>query len=65
MLVSVASALRDALRGEDVVARLGGDEFAVIVPGACQDEAQAIAALMGEVASAQRYMLCTFYTISV
>ncbi len=56
VLVSVASALRDAVRGEDVVARLGGNEFAVIAPGACEEEAQSIAALVAEVVSAQRFL---------
>jgi diguanylate cyclase (GGDEF)-like protein len=34
VLISVAEALRDVVRGHDTVARLGGEEFALLLPGA-------------------------------
>ena len=33
-----------ALRGEDVLARMGGDEFVVLLGGACDSEADEVAA---------------------
>lgn len=33
LLCSVASCLREAVRGDDLVARLGGDEFLIVLPG--------------------------------
>ena len=43
VLVSVAAALRSAVRGHDMVARLGGEEFALLLPGATIEDAQLIA----------------------
>jgi diguanylate cyclase (GGDEF)-like protein len=43
VLRAVAHALRDRTRGMDAVARVGGDEFAVLVSGASETEAQAVA----------------------
>jgi diguanylate cyclase (GGDEF)-like protein len=41
LLLEVGTRMRDALRSEDLLARLGGDEFAVLLDGA--DEAHALA----------------------
>lgn len=43
VLRRAASALRNAVRGDDCVARLGGDEFAVVAPGADEHGMQALA----------------------
>lgn len=43
LLVRVADALREIVRGSDVVARLGGDEFAVLLPGIDTEAALRIA----------------------
>ncbi|MGZ6793147.1 MAG: diguanylate cyclase domain-containing protein, partial [Mycobacteriales bacterium] len=49
LLVALADTLRGRLRETDVSARLGGDEFAVILPGADELTAQAVAAeLLGD-----------------
>jgi diguanylate cyclase (GGDEF)-like protein len=42
-LVTVAETVRTTTRGHELVARLGGDEFAVVLPGADEDEAMALA----------------------
>ncbi|WP_033345895.1 GGDEF domain-containing protein [Catenuloplanes japonicus] len=44
VLETVATRIRGAVRTGDLVARLGGDEFAVILPGAPDDQASAVAA---------------------
>jgi diguanylate cyclase (GGDEF)-like protein len=43
LLQQLAARLRDAVRKSDTIARLGGDEFAIVLPGASQKEAFAIA----------------------
>jgi diguanylate cyclase (GGDEF)-like protein len=43
LLVRVADALREIVRGSDVVARLGGDEFALLLPGTDTEAALRIA----------------------
>ena len=43
LLVAVANALGERLRGSDTVARLGGDEFAVLLPRADPETAQLVA----------------------
>ena len=43
VLVAVAAALRERLRGTDVVARLGGDEFAAIAVETGAEDAQRVA----------------------
>jgi diguanylate cyclase (GGDEF)-like protein len=43
MLVAVAGALSDRLRGTDTVARLGGDEFAALSPEVTAREANGVA----------------------
>jgi len=43
LITQVGSLLRDALRDTDVIARLGGDEFAVILAGADEQAAIAVA----------------------
>jgi diguanylate cyclase len=43
LLVQVGARLADQLRDGDLLARLGGDEFAVLLTGATQDQAVAVA----------------------
>jgi diguanylate cyclase (GGDEF)-like protein len=43
LLVHVAEQLRAQVRASDTVARLGGDEFVVLMPGATERDAQALA----------------------
>ena len=43
MLKEAADRMAHAIRGSDVAARLGGDEFAVLLLGANQENAQAVA----------------------
>ena len=43
VLITVAEALRLAVRGHDTVARLGGEEFALLLPGADLDDAVDVA----------------------
>jgi diguanylate cyclase (GGDEF)-like protein len=43
VLVSVADALRSAVRGHDTVSRLGGEEFGLLLPGATLEEAREVA----------------------
>jgi diguanylate cyclase (GGDEF)-like protein len=43
VLKRISHAIQDSLRDMDILARYGGDEFSVILPGASQEEAQAIA----------------------
>ncbi|GAA1636094.1 GGDEF domain-containing protein [Actinoplanes couchii] len=43
VLETVAGRIRQTVRDTDLVARLGGDEFAVILPGATDEQAVAIA----------------------
>lgn len=42
LLRTIATTLRQALRGADVVARLGGDEFSVLLPGTGAEEGRAV-----------------------
>jgi diguanylate cyclase (GGDEF)-like protein len=43
VLCQLATALRRAVRQEDVVARYGGEEFVVLLPDAGEDQAVAVA----------------------
>ncbi|QQP90418.1 diguanylate cyclase [Skermanella sp. TT6] len=42
-LILLASALRQAIRGNDLAGRMGGEEFAILLPEASEDEALAVA----------------------
>ena len=48
VLSRVADSLRTRLRATDTLARLGGDEFAIVLPACAEDEAQRVAAELGE-----------------
>ena len=48
VLIRVADSLRARLRATDTLARLGGDEFAVVLPSCAPDEAERVAAGLGE-----------------
>jgi diguanylate cyclase (GGDEF)-like protein len=49
LLCLVGPRLERALRPGDLLARMGGDEFAVLLPGAGEDGARAVAARLGDV----------------
>ena len=48
VLTRVADSLRTRLRATDTLARLGGDEFAVVLPACGMEEAERVAAELGD-----------------
>jgi diguanylate cyclase (GGDEF)-like protein len=55
VLVDVAYALRKQLRAFDLAYRVGGEEFLVLLPGATQDEATALAERLREAIEVRPY----------
>lgn len=54
LIVRVAQALVERLRGEDVIARLGGDEFAILMRSGDVSQAEHVAQVLLETVRAQR-----------
>ncbi len=56
LLREVASALIEAVRGEDLVARFGGDEFVVLLPATQARSAEVVGARINEVIRRHRFL---------
>lgn len=60
LLRDVAQAMRDAVRQTDLLARLGGDDFAILLPGASEADADAVAArVLQGIRTVARRFSCT------
>lgn len=55
VLVTVASALRERMRGNDLISRIGGDEFALLLVDVSAAEAQALAKRVADTVAGQRF----------
>jgi diguanylate cyclase (GGDEF)-like protein/PAS domain S-box-containing protein len=55
VLLAIASALREAVREEDIVARIGGDEFALVLRSIGEQEAAELAQVIDGVIAGQRF----------
>lgn len=57
VLVSVAARLRSCMRPQEALGRYGGEEFLAVLPGACDETAQAMAERMRQAVAAQPELL--------